>query len=71
MTNLITPRELAEQHQISVKSIYRLVAQGKLRAVRLPGSRFIRFDPERLEPAPVAPRPVKLLSIKQGRSYRR
>ncbi len=60
MAHLLTPAELAAQHHISVKSIYRLVAQGKLRAVKLPGSRLLRFDPEKLEPAP---RPVRLPTL--------
>lgn len=71
MANLITPQELAAQWKISVKRIYALVREGKLRAVRLPGSRLLRFDPENLEPPPTAPRPVKLLSINERRSTRR
>ncbi len=44
MASLLTPEELAAQYKISVKRIYALVQQKKLRAVRLPGSRLLRFD---------------------------
>ena len=48
MTSYLTPRQLAAQWQVSIKTIYRLVATGKLRAIRLPGSRLLRFDPDQL-----------------------
>ena len=50
MQALLTPEELATRYQISVKRIYALVRAGKLHAVRLPGSRLLRFDPASLEP---------------------
>lgn len=49
MNELLTPEELAARYKISVRRIYVLVRTGKLRAVRLPGSRFLRFDPAALE----------------------
>ena len=48
MAKLLTPQELADQWQMHVKSIYHLVEQGKLRALRLPGSKLLRFDPDNL-----------------------
>lgn len=45
---LITPQQLSEHWQVPVKTIYRLVSEGKLRVVRLPHSRLLRFDPEKL-----------------------
>ena len=48
MANLLTPQQLAAQWSMHVKSIYRLVEQGKLRALRLPGSKLLRFDPDHL-----------------------
>ena len=50
MDALLTPAELATRYQLSVKRIYALVRAGKLHAVRLPGSRLLRFDPDQLEP---------------------
>lgn len=48
-TKLLTPEQLADIYQISVKRIYALAKAGKLRVVRLPGSRLLRFDPQNLE----------------------
>lgn len=50
MNQLLTPEELATHYKISVKRIYALVRAGKLRAVRLPGSRLLRFDLDQLSP---------------------
>ena len=49
MANLITPQELADLFKCHVKTVYRLVSEGKLRALRLPGSKLLRFDPDNLK----------------------
>ena len=62
MEALLTPEELATRYQISVKRIYALVRAGKLHAVRLPGSRLLRFDPDSLKPEAKAA-PTKTTSV--------
>lgn len=41
---LLTPKDVAELLQISVRTLERWVAEGKLPAIRL--GRLIRFDPD-------------------------
>ena len=48
MATLLKPQELADLFKCHVKTVYRLVSEGKLRAVRLPGSKLLRFDPDNL-----------------------
>ena len=68
MDALLTPEELASHYKISVKRIYALVRAGKLHAVRLPGSRFLRFDPEQLEPqAKAAPGHTSVLRFPKSK----
>ena len=68
MDALLTPEELATRYQISVKRIYALVRAGKLHAVRLPGSRFLRFDLANLEPhAQAAPGHTSVLRFPKSK----
>lgn len=67
---LLTPEELAAQYKISVKRIYALVRAGKLHAVRLPGSRLLRFDPSHLEPqAKAAPTAKAVLHFPKQKKF--
>ena len=67
MTRFLTPAEVADALSISIKTIYRLIHQGQIRAVkigrqlRIPAAELTRL--ERDVQHPVVDEPIRLLEL--------